>query len=52
MFVKCTPYIFAGDEKRLAASELEMSEYARSFIEPLEHFFDLEDKPDTKQGGK
>lgn len=51
MFVECTPYIFAGDEERLAAAEREMSEYARSLIEPLENFFDVEDKPGPKQGG-
>lgn len=51
-YVECTPYIFAGDEKRLAASEQEMSEYIRSLIEPLENFFGLKDKPDQKQGDK
>jgi hypothetical protein len=50
MFVECTPYIFAGDEQRLAAAEQEMSEYATSLLEPLENFFDLKGKPDSKQG--
>jgi len=41
MFVESTPYIFAGDEQRLAAVEREMSEYATSLLEPLENFFHL-----------
>jgi hypothetical protein len=49
MFVGCAPYIFASDEQRLAAAEQEMSEYAKSLIEPFETFFDLEDEPDSRQ---
>jgi hypothetical protein len=49
MFLECAPHIFAGDEERLAAAEQQMSEYARSLIEPLENFFDLKGQPDSRQ---
>jgi hypothetical protein len=40
MLLEAVPYIFAGDEEKLASAEQRMMEHAKPLFEPLERFFE------------